>query len=187
MLANAIEVRDPYTRGHVERVMNYAQTIAEYLGWTAIEINNLRFGSILHDIGKINIAENILRKEGSLTDEEWAEIRKHPEMGAELVKGIHYLDPALPVILYHHERWNGSGYPYGLKEEKIPVSARIVAIADSFDAMTTERPYRKELTPEQAFNEVISGSGIQYDPLMLEAFQHAWETEKITEIFLAFP
>ena len=187
MLANAIEVRDPYTRGHVERVMNYAQTIAEYLGWTAIEIKNLRFGSILHDIGKINIAENILHKEGPLSDEEWVEMRKHPEMGAELVKGIHYLVPALPVILYHHERWNGSGYPYGLKEEKIPVSARIVAIADSFDAMTTERPYRKELTPEQAFNEVVSGSGIQYDPLMVETFQHAWETEKITEIFLAFP
>ena len=187
MLANAIEVRDPYTRGHVERVMNYAQTIAEYLGWTEIEINNLRFGSILHDIGKINIAENILRKEGPLSNEEWAEMRKHPEMGVELVKGIHYLVPAVPVILYHHERWNGSGYPYGLKEEKIPVSARMVAIADSFDAMTTERPYRKELTPEQAFNEVISGSGIQYDPLMVEAFQHAWETEKITEIFLAFP
>jgi putative two-component system response regulator len=187
MLANAIEVRDPYTRGHVERVMNYAQTIAEYLGWTTIEINKLRFGSILHDIGKINIAEDILKKEGSLTDEEWVEMRKHPEMGAELVKGIHYLDPAVPVILYHHERWNGSGYPYGLKAEKIPLSARIVAIADSFDAMTTERPYRKELTPEQAFSEVISGRGIQYDPLMVEAFQHAWETEKITEIFLAFP
>jgi putative two-component system response regulator len=187
MLANAIEVRDPYTRGHVERVMNYAQTIAEYLGWTTFEINNLRFGSILHDIGKINIAEDILNKEDSLTDEEWVEMRKHPEMGAELVKGIHYLDPAVPVILYHHERWNGSGYPYGLKAEKIPISARIVAIADSFDAMTTERPYRKELTPEQAFSEVISGRGIQYDPLMVEAFQHAWETEKITEIFLAFP
>jgi putative two-component system response regulator len=187
MLANAIEVRDPYTRGHVERVMNYAQTIAEYLGWTTIEINNLRFGSILHDIGKINIAEDILNKDGSLTDEEWVEMRKHPEMGAELVKGIHYLDPAVPVILYHHERWNGSGYPHGLKEEKIPLSARIVAIADSFDAMTTERPYRKERTPKQAFNEVISGRGIQYDPLMVEVFQHAWETGKITEIFLAFP
>ena len=187
MLANAIEVRDPYTRGHVERVMNYAQTIAEYLGWSSTEINNLRFGSILHDIGKINISEDILRKEGTLSDKEWVEMRKHPEMGAELVKGIHYLDPALPVILYHHERWNGSGYPFGLKEEKIPIAARIVAIADSFDAMTTERPYRKELTPEQAFNEVISGSGIQYDPLIVDAFQHAWETDKITEIFLAFP
>jgi len=187
MLANAIEVRDPYTRGHVERVMNYAQTIAEYLGWSSTEINNLRFGSILHDIGKINIPEDILRKSGSLSEEEWVEMRKHPEMGAELVDGIHYLDSAVPVILYHHERWNGSGYPFGLKEDNIPLSARIVAIADSFDAMTTKRPYRDELTPEQARNEVISGSGIQYDPLMVEAFQHAWETEKITEIFLAFP
>jgi putative two-component system response regulator len=187
MLANAIEVRDPYTRGHVERVMNYAQTIAEYLGWSSTEINNLRFGSILHDVGKINIHENILKKTGSLSEEEWVEMRKHPEMGAELVQGIHYLVPAVPVILYHHERWNGSGYPFGVKENDIPLSARIVAIADSFDAMTTKRPYRDELTPEQACNEVISGSGIQYDPLMVEAFQHAWETEKIIEIFLAFP
>jgi putative two-component system response regulator len=187
MLANAIEVRDPYTRGHVERVMNYAQTIAEYLGWTKIEINNLRFGSILHDIGKINISDSIINKESPLTDEEWMEMRKHPEMGAELVKGIHYLNPALPVILYHHERWDGSGYPFGLKREKIPVSARIVAIADSFDAMTTRRPYREEFTPEQAFSEIVSCNGIKYDPLMVEAFQHAWETEKITEIFLAFP
>jgi putative two-component system response regulator len=187
MLANAIEVRDPYTRGHVERVMNYAQSIAEYLGWSANDINTLRFGSILHDIGKIHISEYILRKEGTLSDEEWIEMKKHPEMGVELVDGIHYLNSAVPVILYHHERWNGSGYPYGMKGEKIPVMARIVAIADSFDAMTTERPYRKELTPEQAFNEVVSGSGIQYDPLMVDAFQHAWETDKITEIFLAFP
>ena len=187
MLANAIEVRDPYTRGHVERVMNYAQTIAEYLGWSAEEINNLRFGSILHDIGKIHISEEILTKAGPLTDEEWIEIKKHPEVGAELIKDIHYLASAIPVILYHHERWNGSGYPHGLKGEKIPVIARIVAIADSFDAMTTERPYRKELTPEQAFNEVVSGSAVQYDPLIVETFQHAWESGDIKEIFLAFP
>jgi len=187
MLANAIEVRDPYTRGHVERVMNYAQTIAEYLGWSAEEVNNLRFGSILHDIGKIHISEEILTKAGSLSDEEWIEMKKHPEVGAELIKDIHFLGSAIPVILYHHERWNGSGYPYGLKGEKIPVAARIVAIADSFDAMTTQRPYRKELSPDQAFNEVVSGSGIQYDPLIVETFQHAWENGDITEIFLAFP
>ena len=187
MLANAIEVRDPYTRGHVERVMNYAQTIAEYLGWTSVEVNNLRFGSILHDIGKIHITEEILTKPGSLTEEEWIEMKKHPEMGAELIKDIHYLQSAVPVILYHHERWNGSGYPRGLKEEKIPVIARIVAIADSFDAMTTKRPYRKELTPLQAYQEVVSGSGIQYDPLIVETFQHAWESGDITEIFHAFP
>jgi putative two-component system response regulator len=187
MLANAIEVRDPYTRGHVERVMNYAQTIAEYLGWTAADITNLRFGSILHDIGKIHISEYILNKKGALNDEEWEEMRKHPEMGVELVKGIHYLAPAVPVILSHHERWNGSGYPFGLKKENIPAAARIVAIADSFDAMTTKRPYRQELLPEEACNEVMAGSGIQYDPFMVEAFKHAWNTDKIIEIFQAFP
>jgi putative two-component system response regulator len=187
MLANAIEVRDPYTRGHVERVMNYAQTIAEYLGWSQVEINNLRFGSILHDIGKIHISEEILTKPGSLSDDEWIEMKKHPEMGAELIKDIHYLQSAIPVILYHHERWNGRGYPHGLKEEKIPVIARIVAIADSFDAMTTIRPYRKELTPEQAYQEVLTGSGTQYDPLIVETFQHAWEAGDIIEIFHAFP
>jgi len=187
MLANAIEVRDPYTRGHVERVMNYAQTIAEYLSWSTLEINNLRFGSILHDIGKIQISEEILNKEGPLSDDEWDEMRKHPQMGAELIDGIHYLEPALPVILYHHERWNGSGYPFALTDETIPVAARIVAIADSFDAMTTKRPYRMELTPEEATSEIISGSGTQYDPLLVEAFQHAWHTNKITEILLAFP
>jgi putative two-component system response regulator len=187
MLSNAIEVRDPYTRGHVERVMNYAQTIAEYLGWSSAEVDNLRFGSILHDIGKIHISEEILTKAGPLSDEEWIEMKKHPEVGAELIKDIHFLKSAVPVILYHHERWNGSGYPTGLKGEKIPVIARIVAIADSFDAMTTQRPYRDELTPERAFNEIVSGSGIQYDPLIVETFQHAWESGDITEIFLAFP
>jgi putative two-component system response regulator len=187
MLANAIEVRDPYTRGHVERVVNYAQTLAEYLGWSSNEINNLRFGSILHDIGKIQIAEEILRKKGPLNEEEWREMRRHPQVGAELVRGIHYLDQAVPVILYHHERWNGSGYPFGLKEDAIPTSARIVAVADSFDAMTTKRPYRDKLSPEQACHEIVSGSGIQYDPKIVESFKHAWLTEKITEIFLAFP
>lgn len=187
MLANAIEVRDPYTRGHVERVMNYAQTIAEYLGWSSTEINNLRFGSILHDIGKIHISEEILCKESTLSEEEWVEMRKHPEMGAELIKDIHYLQPASPVILYHHERWDGSGYPYGLRGEKIPVVARIIAIADSFDAMTTKRPYREELLPEQAFREIISWQGKQYDPLIVEAFQQVWETGDIMEIFKAFP
>ena len=114
-------------------------------------------------------------------------MKKHPEMGAELIKDIHYLEHARPVILYHHERWNGSGYPYGLKGEKIPANARIVAIADSFDAMTTKRPYRKELTPQLAFNEIESGSGIQYDPLIVETFQHAWVAGDIYEIFKAFP
>jgi putative two-component system response regulator len=187
MLANAIEVRDPYTRGHVERVMNYALSIAEELGWTPSNLTNLRFGSILHDIGKIHISEQILRKRGSLTEEEWVEIRKHPENGAELIKAIPFLEHAIPIILYHHERWNGSGYPYGLKEMAIPVAARIVAIADSFDAMTTMRPYREVLSPEHAYREIETNAGILFDPAMVRAFQRIWLTKKVQAIFEAFP
>jgi putative two-component system response regulator len=187
MLANAIEVRDPYTRGHVERVMNYALSIAEELAWTPTNLNHLRFGSILHDIGKIQISEKILRKKGPLTQDEWTEMRKHPENGAELIKAIHYLEHAIPTILYHHERWNGSGYPFGLKEMAIPVAARIVAIADSFDAMTTIRPYREELTPQAAFQEIHDRAGILFDPAMVKAFQRAWLSGKVMAIFDAFP
>jgi putative two-component system response regulator len=187
MLANAIEVRDAYTRGHVERVMNYALSIAEELDWTPVTLNYLRFGSILHDIGKIHVSEQILRKKGSLTGEEWLEMRKHPETGAELIKAIPFLEHAIPIILYHHERWNGSGYPYGLKETAIPVAARVVAIADSFDAMTTMRPYREVLSPEQAYQEIETNAGILFDPAIVRAFQRIWITKKVHAIFKAFP
>lgn len=187
MLANAIELRDPYTRGHVERVMNYALAIAGQLDWSQANLKHLRFGSILHDVGKIHIPERILKKKSPLTEDEWVEMKKHPEMGASLIKEIHYLLPAIPVILYHHERWNGSGYPFGLVGEAIPVSARIVAVADSFDAMTTMRPYRNVMTPRQAFEEVLDCSGNQYDPAIVEAFRLAWESGKILEIIKAFP
>lgn len=187
MLANAIELRDTYTRGHVERVMNYGQAIAEQLSWSTVNKNQLRYGSILHDIGKIHIAEEILSKDSPLTEEEWFEMRRHPEMGADLIKRIHYLEHAVPVILYHHERWNGKGYPFGLKGEAIPEAARIVAIADSFDAMTTKRPYRKALSPQEAYAEIREGSGSQYDPVLVEAFAQVWEKGSILAIFAAFP
>jgi cyclic di-GMP phosphodiesterase len=187
MLANAIEVRDVYTRGHVERVMNYAQAIADQLGWSSIQINSLRYGSILHDIGKIFIPEAIIRKDGPLDSGEWREMQKHPQFGADLIQDIDYLSGAIPVILYHHERWNGGGYPFGLEKDEIPINALIVSIADSFDAMTTVRPYREELTPEEAYAEILSCSGIQYDPDVVKAFQLAWEENKILEIYKAFP
>jgi putative two-component system response regulator len=187
MLANAIEVRDPYTRGHVERVMNYALSIAEELGWTPANLNHLRFGSILHDIGKIHISEQILRKKGPLSQEEWVEMREHPEDGAELIKAIPFLEHTIPIILYHHERWNGSGYPFGLKAMAIPEAARIVAIADSFDAMTTMRPYREVLTPENAYREIETNTGILFDPAAVRAFQRIWLTKKVHTIFEAFP
>lgn len=187
MLANAIEVRDVYTRGHVERVMNYAQAIADRLKWSSIQNNSLRYGSILHDIGKIFIPEAIIRKEGPLDSSEWREMQKHPQFGADLIQDIDYLSGAIPVILYHHERWNGGGYPFGLQKDEIPINALIVAIADSFDAMTTMRPYRDELTPTEAYAEILSCSGIQYDPDVVKAFQLAWEENKILEIYKAFP
>jgi putative two-component system response regulator len=187
MLSNAIEVRDPYTRGHVERVMNYALAIAEQLGWNPEEITYLRFGSILHDVGKISIQESILHKKGSLNAEEWVEMKKHPVLGAELIKEVHFLSPAIPVILYHHERWNGGGYPFGLAEEAIPMGARIAAVADSFDAMTTTRPYRGVLSPDEARAEIEACSGRDYDPVVVKAFQRALQAGRIQAILNAFP
>jgi putative two-component system response regulator len=170
MLANAIELRDRYTRGHVERVMTYAIRVAERFGWQSPEIDALRFGAILHDIGKIYIHESILSKAGPLTQEEWAEMKQHPVIGAELLKGIPYLSEVIPVIRSHHERWDGLGYPDGLSGEAIPMGARIVAIADCFDAMTTDRIYHAASSPEQALAEIHKGAGNRYDPAVVEAF-----------------
>jgi len=179
VLANAIEVRDQYTRGHVERVMAYALALAEQLGWRGLNPEHLRFGAILHDIGKIHIRETTLSKTEPLTSEEWEEIKKHPLTGAEMIKDIPYLMPAIPVVRYHHERWDGKGYPDGLAGENIPLAARIVAVADSFDAMTTHRPYKNARTPHKAYQEILSGSGSRYDPQVVEAFEKAWKAGRI--------
>ncbi|HLA97038.1 MAG TPA: HD domain-containing phosphohydrolase [Anaerolineales bacterium] len=176
MLANAIELRDQYTRGHVERVRAHAQEIARHIGWSDTRLNHLGFGSILHDIGKIHIRESVLSKTGPLNEAEWVEMKKHPLIGAEMVKNIPFLVPAIPVILYHHERWDGLGYPHGMSGEDIPLGARIVAVADSLDAMTTTRGYRIALTQEEAYKEIQRCSGSHYDPAVVDAFQHVWNT-----------
>lgn len=175
MLANAIELRDHYTRGHVERVRDYAICIARNLGWTKTRMSQIEFGSILHDIGKIQISKAVLTKPGKLSNAEWDEMRRHPEIGAEMVKNIPYLAPAVPVIACHHERWNGSGYPSGIMGEEIPLAARVVAVADALDAMTTTRSYRTALTIEQAYSEIMKYSGEFYDPGVVSAFQGAWD------------
>lgn len=175
LLANAIELRDRYTRGHVERVMEYAHLIADRLGWTASQMEALEFGAILHDIGKIYIRESILRKAGSLNDEEWAEMKTHTIVGAELLQPITYLEGAIPIIRNHHERWDGRGYPDGLAGNDIPIGARIVSVVDAFDAMTTERVYRESSTLLQAKEEILSGSGRRYDPVIVQAFMAAWD------------
>ena len=182
VLANAIDVRDPYTRGHVERVTAYSEVMALELGWEERLLEQIRFGAILHDIGKIMIQESILFKKGPLTDEEWLEVKEHPGIGAEMIKYIPYLSPAIPIVRHHHERWDGKGYPDGLAGERIPLAARIVAVADGFDAMTTKRPYQDTRSLTQAYQEVLACSGTQYDPDVVAAFQRAWEKNNVQPI-----
>ena len=174
MLANAIELRDQYTRGHVERVMCYTELIAQQMGLPPGQSSPLRFGSILHDIGKIYINETILSKAGPLSDQEWMEMKKHPVIGAELVKKIPYLVPALPIIRHHHERWDGKGYPDRLAGTDIPLGARIVSVADAYDAMTTARVYQEAVSPAQALDEIRRGSDTRYDPNVIDAFSIVW-------------
>ena len=174
MLANAIEFRDNYTRSHVERVRNHSLAIARQLGLTESYKTPLSYGSILHDIGKIHILESVLRKKGPLNDDEWEEMKKHPQIGEEMVKNITFLQPALPVIRHHHERWDGTGYPDGLVGEEIPLFARIVTVADSLDAMITSRAYRMALTPDEAYEEILRCSGTHFDPVIVRAFEQTW-------------
>lgn len=182
VLANAIEVRDQYTRGHVERVVAYAFAIAEHLNSGSLDRDQLRFGAMLHDIGKIHIRETTLCKKDTLSPKEWVEVKLHPSTGAEMIKDIPYLLPAIPVVRYHHERWDGQGYPEGLAGEDIPLVARIVAVADGFDAMTTDRPYSPARSLEQAYKEISQCSGTRYDPSVVNAFQKAWESGRMRAI-----
>jgi len=174
LLANAIELRDKYTRGHVERVTHYAMVIADKMGVSDTQKGYLRFGAILHDIGKIYISENILYKAGPLDENEWAEMKRHASIGAELLQSISYLYNSIPVIRHHHERWDGKGYPDGLIGHEIPLGARIVAVADSFDAMTTARVYHQAIHREVALQEILAGRGTQYDPEVVDAFRASW-------------
>ncbi len=175
MLANAIELRDQYTRGHVERVRDHALILGRQVGLTSSQMDQVFYGSLLHDIGKIHIPESVLKKPGPLSDNEWIEMKKHPVIGVEMVKDIAYLAPSIPVIRSHHERWDGSGYPDGLVGEAIPLVARVVTVADSLDAMSTSRPYQKALSPDQAYEEILRGSGSRYDPAVVRAFQKSWD------------
>jgi putative two-component system response regulator len=186
-LANGIEVRDHYTRGHVERVTNYSLAIAEALGWQGKRLDSLRFGSILHDIGKIFVPEHILSKAGPLNPEELEEMARHPFKGAEMLRDIPYLQVAIPVIRYHHERWDGSGYPEGLAGEQIPLEARIISVADVFDAMTTNRPYHQAESLEQSYANILEMGGKHFDPGVVQAFQRVWESGKIQHIAELWP
>ncbi len=169
VIANAVEARDPYTAGHTNRVTEIALEMARELNWSRERIENLEIGALLHDIGKIGIADMILRKPKSLTTNEYSLMQQHPVVGAQMLKGVAVLRPVLPCILFHQERYDGKGYPFGFAGEEIPIEGRLLAVADTFDAMTSNRPYRNALSMENALEEIVNNRGTQFDPEMVDA------------------
>ncbi|MEO6797141.1 MAG: HD domain-containing phosphohydrolase [Candidatus Dormibacter sp.] len=169
-LARAIDARDPYTFGHSTRVAAISLEIADEIGLPAEERTALRRAALLHDIGKIGVEDSILRKKGPLTDEEWNAMREHPLIGYKMLLGLNFLKPSLSGVLHHHERWDGKGYPAGLKDDAITPYVRILTVADTFDAMTSDRPYRSGLPYERALAEIRRFGGTQFDPAVVDAF-----------------
>jgi len=169
-LARAIDARDPYTFGHSARVAAISMEIGEVMGLSAEDRKALRRSALLHDIGKIGVEDRILRKAGGLTDEEWDAMRQHPFIGYKMLSGLKFLRPSLAGVLHHHERWDGHGYPAGLREDAIVPYVRILSLADTLDAMTSDRPYRKGFPFERAIEEIRRIGGAQLDPRVVEAF-----------------
>jgi putative nucleotidyltransferase with HDIG domain len=169
-LSRAIEARDPYTRGHSARVTQIAEALARRLGWDEERLALLQVGGPLHDVGKLGVSDEVLAKPGRLDEEELDQIREHPKLGARILLRIAAFRAAIPYVLYHHERWDGNGYPTGRAGEQIPLEARVLAVADAFDAMTSERPYRRALDHEAAVAEVARCSGTQFDPEIVRIF-----------------
>ncbi|HEX7833092.1 MAG TPA: HD domain-containing phosphohydrolase [Thermoanaerobaculia bacterium] len=173
MLAAAIDAKDPYTRGHSERVARYSIAIGKNLSLPEKEMRDLRISALLHDVGKIGIDDRILRKPGALSDEEFEVMKQHPAKGAAIMSGVAQLIDIIPGMKFHHEKWSGGGYPDSLEGENIPMQARIVAIADTFDAMTTNRPYQKAMELTYVVEKIKSFAGTRFDPRVVDAFVNA--------------
>jgi len=169
-LTSALEARDSETHGHSERVVTYSLRLGREYGLASEKMKALEFGSLLHDIGKIGVPDSILRKPGKLTEEEWVKMREHPVHGRQILRGIEFLEGAARVVAQHHEKWDGSGYPLGLREEDVDVCARIFAVADAFDAITSDRVYRRGKSYREAARELDDWAGRQFDPRVVEAF-----------------
>jgi HD-GYP domain-containing protein (c-di-GMP phosphodiesterase class II) len=169
-LATVVEAKDPTTRGHLDRTHRYGLALAARIDPELAARPEVGYGFFLHDIGKVGVPESVLCKRGPLDEAEWAVMREHPAIGAQIVAPIRFLSGAVDIVRSHHERWDGAGYPRGLRGEDIPLAARIFAIADSFDAMTSDRPYRAAMPLEQALDEIRDGAGTQFDPEVAKAF-----------------
>ena len=182
VITSALEARDRYTVGHAQRVSSLGMVIADQLGWNAERRRQLEVGGMLHDVGKVGIRDAILGKPGFLDKDEQRVMRLHPDIGARILRDVPALQPIIPYVLCHHERWDGSGYPQGLAGEAIPEEGRLLAVADAFDAMTSKRVYRKPMKPENALKEIEKCSESQFDPVMVEAFVGAFESEAVERV-----
>jgi putative nucleotidyltransferase with HDIG domain len=178
-LATAVESKDPYTYDHIDRVTELSLKLAQKAGLGRKDLKNVELSAILHDIGKIAIPDEILNKPGKLTDEEYEIIKTHVYHGAKILEPIPGLKEVVPAVLHHHERWDGKGYPYGLKGEKIPVIARIITITDAFDAMSSDRVYRKALPGHEIFKEFNKEKGKQFDPELTRLFLELEEVNTV--------
>jgi hypothetical protein len=182
-LATAIEAKDPYTRGHSDRVAKYAHLIANEMNLSEDFLNNLNCAALLHDIGKIGVPEEILNKPGKLSEDEFEKIKIHPGLGASIVEKIDFMVNSSLFIRFHHERQNGTGYPEGLTSKEIPLGAAILSVADAYDALTSDRPYRKARKPEDALSEIEKNSGLQFKPEVVQALISVLEKEMGKDAF----
>jgi HD-GYP domain-containing protein (c-di-GMP phosphodiesterase class II) len=181
-VVNTLEARDPYTRGHTERVTVLAKGIAEELGRSEEELFLIEIGALLHDVGKIGVPDAILHKPGPLVGEELVAIQEHPEKGRAILGSISYLDPVIPCVMHHHERYDGQGYPGRIAGGNIPLPGRIIAVADAFDAMTSDRPYRRKVAYPKAIEEIERNAGRQFDPLIVKAFRALWDSGRLEQL-----
>jgi putative nucleotidyltransferase with HDIG domain len=176
-LASALDARDTYTAGHSQRVSSLACRTAAALGASPEELETIRVGALLHDIGKIGISDLVLQKPGKLTNEEFARIREHPEIGRRILEGVHGFAEHLGAVEFHHENWDGSGYPRGQTGEETPLAARVIHVADAYDAMTSDRPYRRGMSNEQALAHILRNAGSQFDPTVARVFAELLQPE----------
>ncbi|WML36841.1 HD-GYP domain-containing protein [Clostridium sp. OS1-26] len=167
-LVTALEAKDYYTRGHSERVASMTYELSKNLGIKGIELENIHIAAHLHDIGKIGVPDKILNKKGKLLTHEWEYIKTHPKIGFDILSKSNRLKHISKIVLYHHEKWDGKGYPMGLSQMDIPLGSRIIAVCDSIDAMTSNRPYREAMSFEECINEILINKGLMFDPVIVE-------------------